>query len=171
MKVSELMCSDVSSCGPRTNLAEAAEMLWKGCGALTVVDEKKHVLGIVTDRDICIALGTRNRRASEIAVEEVMSKNVITCGADDDMKTVLGTMQARKVWRLPVVTADKTLRGVVSLSAVVRQSSATGELSHANVMAVMKRICERRTDAASLKGSGAEAASLAKTTAEPSLTR
>jgi CBS domain-containing protein len=143
MKVSELMTSGVSSCGPRTNLAEATAILWKKCcGALPVVDEKRRVVGVITDRDICIALGTRNWRASDISVEDVMSKNVFTCSPEDDVKVALALMHTHAVRRIPVVGTDRALVGVVSLSDVVRHTTPAGDISHATVLNVIKRFGE-----------------------------
>ena len=64
MEVRDIMVQDVRSCHPDNNLAQVAEIMWKGgCGALPVVDESGRLLSMITDRDICIALGTRNLRA------------------------------------------------------------------------------------------------------------
>ena len=53
--------------------AGAIELLWStGCGALPVVNAEKRVVGIVTDRDICVALGTRDRRPSELQVRNLI---------------------------------------------------------------------------------------------------
>ena len=72
MKVREMMTSDVKTCRPETNLAEAVKDMWEGdCGALPVVSDEGRVIGMITDRDICIALATRGRSADRIAVREV----------------------------------------------------------------------------------------------------
>jgi CBS domain-containing protein len=158
MKVSELMTVGAACCCPRTNLAQATEMLCNsGCGALPVVDDKKRVIGIVTDRDMCIALGTRNRQPSDLFVEDVMTKNVFTCSPDEDVKRALAVMQTCMVRRLPIVGPDKTLRGVLSLSSIVRHASPSGDLSHANVMDVLKRLSEGRMDDRARKTTHAEA--------------
>ena len=76
------------------------------CGALPVVNEAGHVIGMITDRDIAIAAATKRRPAAEIAVSEVISGNVCSCVRDDDIKSALKTMRHEKVRRLPVVKAD-----------------------------------------------------------------
>ena len=71
MRVRDVMVRDVKFCSPKLNLAAVAEILWKqGCGTLPVVEDGR-VLGMVTDRDICIALGTRNAKAAETLVKDV----------------------------------------------------------------------------------------------------
>jgi hypothetical protein len=60
------------------------------CGILPVVDEGGHLAGVVTDWDICIALATRNRRASDLAVGEVVQALAFTVSADDDVHAGAG---------------------------------------------------------------------------------
>jgi CBS domain-containing protein len=102
MKVKDIMTSEPRTCSPTTNLATAAAIMLDGdCGILPVVDEGKLV-GVVTDRDMYIALATRGKRASHITVTEVVQAPVNTCGPDDDVQTVLQTMKEHRVRRLPV---------------------------------------------------------------------
>ena len=62
MRVRDLMTKTVVFCRHETNLAAATALMWDNdCGTLPVVSESGKVIGIITDRDICIALGTRNR--------------------------------------------------------------------------------------------------------------
>ena len=74
MKVRDIMTTAPETCGPKTNLASVAAHLWRAdCGVLPVIDQDRKLIGIITDRDICIALGTRDRPASEVVVDEVMT--------------------------------------------------------------------------------------------------
>jgi CBS domain-containing protein len=112
MKVQDIMTRDVKFCGPDTNLAEATEILWRNnCGTLPVLDSGRELMGLVTDRDMCIALGTRNCRASDLAVREVAMKPVFTCGPNDDVHGALKTMRQHQVRRVPVVGEDGRLAG------------------------------------------------------------
>jgi CBS domain-containing protein len=126
MKTKELMTSDVKSCGPATNLAAAAQIMWdEDCGALPVTDERGKVIGVITDRDICIAAATRARAEGDIPVQDVMSKTVYTCSPGDDVRTALETMRARKVRRLPVVDQGGKLAGIVSIHDIALQSRSS----------------------------------------------
>jgi CBS domain-containing protein len=72
MKVSEVMTKNVQFCTPETNLAAAAMQMWNGdCGALPVVDDDGSVIGMITDRDICIAAATKHQGVADIKVGEV----------------------------------------------------------------------------------------------------
>ena len=120
MKVRDVMATVVHSCRPRINLAEAAASMWNfDCGSLPVVDHDGKVIGMITDRDICMAVATKGRIASHITVWETMTGKAHTCGEDDAAKTALGTMTAEKVRRLPVVDQEGMLRGFLSINDLV----------------------------------------------------
>jgi CBS domain-containing protein len=107
VKVRDIMTQAAVCCRPDSNLGIAVELLWiHNYGMLPVVDKNKKLTGVVTDRDICIALGTRNRLAGNLTVGEVATARVFTCKGDDDIHEALGTMADHQVRRLPVV--DKT---------------------------------------------------------------
>jgi len=120
MKVTDVMAKPPAYCSPQTNLAAAVEILWRqNCGILPIVDSMEKVVGVVTDRDICVALGTRNRLASDIAVSEVTSGKVIACKPEDDVRVALATMAQAKVRRLPVIDTAGKLQGILSIDDVV----------------------------------------------------
>jgi CBS domain-containing protein len=142
MKVRDLMTSDVKTCRPETNLAEAVRDMWEGdFGAMPVVNDEGRVTGVITDRDICIAVATRGRSADRIAVREVVQGHAYTCLAEDDAAVALQTMKAHKVRRLPVVDADGHVRGILSLNDVVTHAGAA---SPTEVVSTLAGICEHR---------------------------
>ena len=123
MKVKDLMTTDVKHCGVETNLAAAAKIMWEGdCGAVPVTDERDRVVGVITDRDICIAAATRPRTEGEIPVKDVISKDLHTCSPGDDVRAALETMKTRKVRRLPVVEQGGRLAGIVTIHDIAVQS-------------------------------------------------
>ncbi|HLG94362.1 MAG TPA: CBS domain-containing protein [candidate division Zixibacteria bacterium] len=119
MKVRDIMMSAPKYCRPDTNLASVVEILWvNDCGFLPVVDRDERVAGVITDRDICIALGTRNQRASDVLVREVMTERVYACAPEDDIHSALETMEKHQVRRLPVVNLNGKLAGILSIGDV-----------------------------------------------------
>jgi CBS domain-containing protein len=150
MKVKELMMGTPYHCQPETNLGAATELMWNGnCGFLPVVDSEGKVHGVVTDRDICIALGTRNRLPGEILVREVISQKLFTCASGDDVHVALQTMKNGRVRRLPVISQDEKLVGVVSMDDVLlrAQPSSHGkepDLSSDEVVRTYRAITERQ---------------------------
>ena len=142
MKVRDLMTSDVKTCRPETNLAEAVKDMWEGdCGALPVVNDEARVTGIITDRDICIAIATRGRAADRIAVREVAQGPAYTCLPGDDATVALQAMKLHKIRRLPVVDADGHVRGILSLNDIVTHAGAA---SPNDVVSTLASICEHR---------------------------
>jgi CBS domain-containing protein len=120
MKVVDIMMRTAYQCRPETNLGSATEFMWRGnCGFLPVVGEEGRVIGVITDRDICVALGTRNRLAGDIRVSDVMSPKVYSCLPEDDIHIALRTMREGRVRRLPVLGKDGALAGVISIDDVL----------------------------------------------------
>ena len=142
MRVKDIMTTHVASCNPATNLATAVEMLWShDCGALPVLDDVGRVIGIVTDRDLCIALGTRDRRPSELTVGDVMQPALMKCEPGADIRSALDTMGAEKIRRLLVVDATETLKGILCMNDVILHSRRSGNgLSYEQVMDTLKAI-------------------------------
>jgi CBS domain-containing protein len=146
MKVKEVMMRTAASCNCATNLAEAVEILWdRNCGILPVLDGERKVIGVITDRDICIALGTRNRLPGEVTVGEVTSGKLFACGPDDDIRLTMASMAEAKVRRLPVVTTDGKLEGILSMDDIVnhaetRGGKAASELSYDDVVETLKAV-------------------------------
>ena len=152
MKVQDIMTANVETCGPESDLAAAATIMWeRDCGSVPVVDGERKVVGMITDRDICMALCTRNKLASEIKVGEVISGRVYACAADDDIKDALETMQSAQLRRLPVVDASGVLHGILSMNDIILHSEkgrSKKHISHKEVMETLKALSEhRRKDA------------------------
>jgi CBS domain-containing protein len=145
MQVRDIMVQEPVCCHAETTLFEATALLWeRNCGALPVIDGLGKVTAILTDRDICIALGTRNKRASELTVGEVVTEKVYVCRPDDDIHLALRSMETHRVRRLPVVDEQGHLSGIVSLDdiAVNAQWSETRpvDLKFVDVMRTLKRV-------------------------------
>ncbi|SRR5215203_1782065 len=120
MKVFEVMTIDVGYCHPEDNLTRAAQIMWeKDCGIVPVVSAEKHLLGVITDRDVAIAAATRNRRTSSIKAGEMKFRPVKSCTGEDDVKDVLKRMRKYKIRRLCVTNQDKELLGIISLSDIL----------------------------------------------------
>jgi CBS domain-containing protein len=141
MKIKDIMTTEVRTCSPGTNLAAAAALMLDGdCGILPVVDEGRLV-GIVTDRDMYIALATRNRRASQINVGDVARKQVWTCGPDDAVQTALERMKEHRVRRLPVEGFGGTVMGIVSMNDIVLAAGARKPIRNEEVVDTFQEIC------------------------------
>lgn len=144
MKVQDVMVKGARFCAPDTNLATVAKIFWEqGCGVLPIV-ENGRAIGMITDRDVSIALGTRNAKAGDTFVRDVALPKVFFCLPQDDIHTALHTMQAQQVRRLPVVDQEGALVGILSLDDVVlfAGEKPTDELTYTDVVDTMKSIYE-----------------------------
>jgi CBS domain-containing protein len=145
MKVREIMTREPRVAGPETTLAAAGALMLDGdCGILPVVDEAGQLVGVVTDRDMFIALATRDKRASEVTVGDVMQQPVWTCGPDDDVKAALATMKPHRVRRLPVEGFGGSVLGVVSMNDIVLATGPSRPVHDTEVVTTLRAICSHR---------------------------
>ncbi len=151
MEVQELMTKEVKTCKRGSNLAEVANILWEGdCGALPVMDNDDKVVGMISDRDICFAVATKGRLASEITAGELIGgRPLYTCSPEDDIQTALSAMQQQQVRRIPVVNSNGRIEGILSISDVVLAASADTRgskqgVSNTEAISTLKGICEQR---------------------------
>ena len=150
MRVVDAMMGTPYRCHPETNLGAATELMWIGnCGFLPVVDQLGGVIGVVTDRDICIALGTGGRPSGAVTAGEVMSGKVFSCAPDDDIHLALRAMRGGQVRRLPVITKAGELVGVISMDEILLRAQPltlgkTPELSSEEVVQTFQAINARQ---------------------------
>jgi CBS domain-containing protein len=141
MNVNEVMTSEPRTCAPGTSVAEAAAiMLEADCGILPVVENDK-LIGVVTDRDLCIALATRNVRASDISVGDVTQRSVLTCRPEDDVDRALTIMKEHQVRRLPVQEFGGRLIGIVSMNDIVLATGPRKLVRETAVVDTLQGIC------------------------------
>ena len=124
MSIQDIMTKEVTVCTADTNAAQAAELMWNhDCGFLPVVeDDTGRLIGIVTDRDLFIALGTRGLRAADLGVRDVMQTEVLTCSSESRLRTALNVIATYQLHRLPVVNEEKALTGILSLHDIILYS-------------------------------------------------
>lgn len=121
MKVQEVMTKDVGFCRAEDNLSKAGEVMrQRDCGAIPFVDEQNGVVGMITDRDICLAVSSSNRKAAGIKIAEALAdQKVVSCRPDEAIKDVLKKMRKNQIKRLPVVGAKKALLGIISITDIL----------------------------------------------------
>lgn len=145
MKVKDLMSGEPGYCLPGDTLVRAAGIMSeRDCGFIPVVDEEMAVLGVITDRDICIALASRNKKASEIKAGDILTGETICVRPDDKIESVLKAMKKNQVRRFPVRDGDKRLIGVISLRDVILASRKEKRLRK-KIYGVMKELARPRS--------------------------
>ena len=127
MKVSEAMTRDVRVANPEETIQQAARTMANLDAGVLPVGENDHLIGMITDRDIAIR-GIAEGKGPDAKVRDVMTEDVKYCFADQNLKEVTRNMADIQVRRLPVLSRDKRLVGILSLGdiAVSRDSKDAG---------------------------------------------
>jgi CBS domain-containing protein len=138
MKVENLMTRSPRFCEPEHTLADAVGLMEQhDCGSLPVVAAggRSNVLGMVTDRDICLAAYREGKALSEIPVRSAMTSEVRTIAVGDDVEEAERIMAEAQVRRLPVVDAAGELQGLVTLGQIARSRASEASEEVASTLA------------------------------------
>ena len=147
MKVKDVMTPDAKAIWITESLANAAKEMWENdCGVLPIVKDGRKVVGIITDRDICMAAAVRDRNPSNISVEEVMNGPIYAAEPDEEIEHALQTMREHKIRRLPVLNLEGELEGIVSMNDIVLKAKTRNgkksPIDFADVVKTYQAICE-----------------------------
>ena len=120
--VGKVMSRDVSMIGPEDTLRDAAELMRKIDAGVLPVAENDRLIGMITDRDIAIR-GIGGGLGQDAKVRGVMTEEVMYCFEDEDIEHVASSMAELRVRRLPVMSRQKRLVGIVSLGDLATNGS------------------------------------------------
>jgi CBS domain-containing protein len=125
MKIKDLMTTDPRTCHPNDSLNDCADIMWRhDCGVVPVVDDERRVVGMITDRDVCMAAYHEGKTLNELRVQNSMSRQIRACSPDDKVADAEQIMRTHQIRRLPVVDGANRLMGIVSLNDIARTASA-----------------------------------------------
>jgi CBS domain-containing protein len=120
-KCNEVMTKDPVCCLPTDSVAKAAELMKsENIGSIPVIENKQNqkLVGIVTDRDLALMIVAEGRDAKSTPVEAVMTRELVTCLADDDLQKALDAMAEHQLRRIPVVDDDNKIIGIIAQADV-----------------------------------------------------
>jgi CBS domain-containing protein len=124
MSVQDLMTRSVQSCRPEDTLDRAAQLMWENdCGSIPICaeDGMKHLVGVITDRDICMGAHIQGRALHEIKISEVIKDQKLrVCKTTDSVHQAESAMRQNRIRRLPVVDEQGALVGMLSLADLAR---------------------------------------------------
>ena len=139
--VSQFMSDAVVTCRLTDTLQRAAHLMWdRDVGCLPVVDDENHLVGLITDRDACMAAYQRDEALRNIPVSAAMTARVYACGPNDDLATVQRTMASHRVRRVPVLEASGEVVGILSLDDLARAATTAHDLPMRDVIATMTMV-------------------------------
>jgi len=146
MTISEVMTKNPAFCAPSSSAQTAALVMQKkDTGILPVTEDafSRKLVGVVTDRDLCMAVLVCGRDPSHVWVQECMTREPVTCHLDAEIGAALRWMREHQIRRIPVVDEVGNLKGMVSLGDLVRQRV----ISPAELFDTMEKICEPAVEA------------------------
>jgi CBS domain-containing protein len=152
MRIEQLMTKLPKSCQSGDTLGEAAQLMWDhdcGCLPVTADDGSQRVIGMITDRDICMAALSHGEPLKGIRVGDAMATDVWACNPGDSPCEAEAIMREARVRRLPVVDEADQLLGLISLADIAREAERQHwrkrrEITEAEVGEVLTMICQPR---------------------------
>lgn len=130
MSLERFCRKEVVVCAAEDTIAQVAlKMRNEHVGAVVVIDDEDHVLGLITDRDVAVRIVADRLDADELLAEDVMSTDPVVLHRDDSLDKALFTMRDKGVRRVPIVDKEEKIVGMLSLDDVLVLLS--GELDQA----------------------------------------
>jgi CBS domain-containing protein len=127
MKAKEIMSRVLFCCTPEETAEKAAQMMRDhDIGSVPVISDntERKLLGIVTDRDICMKVTASGQRGDAVKLSEVMTPWPATCSPEDSVESCEEVMRRRQVRRIPIVDARGTCVGIVSQADIALHDTA-----------------------------------------------
>ncbi len=142
MNLQELMTKTVWTCRADEAMSAAARLMWEhDIGAVPVLDAAGRLVGIVTDRDLCMCAYFTGEPLTSVPVEHAMSKVVFTIEPAQTVEKAEELMRSKRIRRLPVVEGGK-LVGMISLGDLARAAQARKAVAASEVTATLAAIVE-----------------------------
>jgi CBS domain-containing protein len=152
MKIREIMTPNPKAIWITESLTDAARVMWENdCGVLPIIKDGRKVIGVVTDRDICMAIAMRDTKPSGVSVEEVMTGLVYCVKPEDSVDHALQLMCQHKIRRVPVVNNEGELEGMLSMNDIVLNAQGSDDedsIKYEDVVNTYQAICGHPVPAA-----------------------
>jgi len=121
MKCGEVMTKDPVCSLPNTPVKKVAQLMKReNIGSIPIVEDEqtRTLVGIVTDRDLALKIVAKGRDANATKVGKVMTRQVVTCRAEDDVQKALDVMANNQLRRIPIVDDDNRIVGIIAQADV-----------------------------------------------------
>ena len=138
MKIKHVMTKDPTCCLPSDTAQRAASIMRdEDAGVVPVIDnEGGKVVGIVTDRDLCMNVIAEGRDPRTTHVEDCMTAAVVSCSAQDSVDKATELMRENQIRRIPVVDEERRLVGIVSMADIVGRADVRTSETHETLKTV-----------------------------------
>lgn len=133
MRIKHVMTKDPSCCVPSDSAQHAASIMRdEHAGIVPIVDDpqSRKIVGVVTDRDLCMNVVAEGRDPHAVTVEQCMTSKVVTCSPNDSVERATELMRENQIRRIPVVNEGRELQGIVALADVVERANLKTTQTH-----------------------------------------
>jgi len=120
-KCSEVMTKNTVCCLPNDTVSKVAQLMKsEDIGPVPIIENEqtRKLVGIVTDRDLAVKVVAEGRDPKSTKAEQVMTINVVTCRAEDDLQKALDAMSSHKLRRILVVDKNEGVVGIIAQADV-----------------------------------------------------
>lgn len=125
------MTRNVEMVEPASSLREAAEKMREGDFGVLPVFEEDRLIGMITDRDIVVRAVAEGKDPRQVQVRDVMTKSVLYCFEDQSLEEVADNLGENQIRRVPVLSREKRLVGILSLGDLARSKAEPGKVEEA----------------------------------------
>ena len=133
MDIRDIMTTSPRWCLPTDSASKAARMMKEiDAGLIPVVEsaESRRLIGVVTDRDLCLEVIAESRDPDTVPVKDAMTRTLICCLPEDEMQKALDLMRENQVRRIPVVDQQGILQGIVSMADLLHRAEVPSNQTH-----------------------------------------
>jgi CBS domain-containing protein len=141
MKIADIMTTNPDWCVPEASTTQAARIMKRmNVGIVPVLESEtsRKLIGVVTDRDLCLTVIANGEHPDAIRVKQVMTTGAVTCRPDDDIQTAADLMRENQIRRVPIVDDQRVLQGMLSLADVLQRSNLSSDATHSTLKKVME---------------------------------
>jgi len=148
MVIRDIMSSPVVTCPATSTLDHAARLMWEfDCGVVPVLNDQGRMIGVVTDRDICMAAYTQGLPLGKITVTTAMARPIVAGHTDDSLAQAEELMRANQSRRLPVLDQNSELVGLLSMNDLARLAAKDHHTDDDRLLVdTLAAVCEPRQD-------------------------
>lgn len=125
-KCNDVMTKDPTCCLPDDTVAKVARLMQRdNIGSIPVIENKQthQLVGIVTDRDLVLQIIAKDQDAKSTKVESVMTRQVVTCFAGDNLQKALDAMAEHQLRRIPIVDDSHKIVGIIAQADVATRAN------------------------------------------------
>ena len=122
MRIKHAMTKEPRCSVPSDTAQQAASIMRdEHAGIVPVIDDaqSRKIVGVVTDRDLCMNVVAEGRDPQSVTVEQCMTTKVVTCSPNDSVERATELMRENQIRRIPVVNEQRELQGIVAMADLV----------------------------------------------------